>query len=261
MYYDSVGKNFNDLKRDESFRVVVKDSMNEIVPLRKSSPDQITVISRRVGYKEVLKGDSLIYRHDIRQWVTLKEPGKYIIECSKEFQVKKRRRKVNLINASCSTSFDVMVADSNLILKKLDDLWLRIQNEKNDYSERTHLMSMFYKNESVAIIPYLKTVIDSSTKFSDLNQAITGLSKFKDNEEAFHILSKVIEYDPERFRKFVTREDLLPSMMDNIQGRVIKCLMEFNDDSLVLPYLRKHENHQQDRVRLFIIQELEERKK
>ena len=259
VYYDSQGKNYNNLKRNESFNIKIRDSTNRTIPIKESKPDQISVSNRRVGYKKLNKNESLINWHDINQWADIKVPGQYTIECSKEIQVKKWNKKIKKIEVSCTTTFEVITTDSIMLAESLAQLWSRIQNEKKDYNERMHLMQLFCKYESQSIIPYLEEVIDSSLNTSDIHAAIEGLSKFKDNEQVFWILSRVLEYKPERFRKFVTREKLLSGLMDNIQGRAVRCLFEFNDDLLVLPYLRKHHRHPQAIVRLFIMQELDKR--
>jgi len=256
--YDPVGNNFNHLKRDQSFTLKVTDVNGNIIPNKASTPDEITMISRRVGYQELHGSDSRIYRHYIHDWVDLAQPGEYKIDCSKEYNIKKRKRKYLTSTIGCEASFELMAFDSTKYEKDVHNLWREIKSLQ-DYSDRQVAMDLFCRSESKTIIPYLEQVIDSSRNISEIQTAMKGLSKFTENQEVFHMLSRVFEYEDSRFRKQVAREELLSSLMDNIKHAAIIYISGF-DDSLVNPYLRKHHQDKSYAVRLYIMQELHRRK-
>lgn len=282
LFYDPYGQNFNDLSRDESFTVKVYDSNKKLMPLKKSIQDEIIMESRRVGYQKLLLGDSLVYIHWIDNWVDLDRPGEYTIQCTKEFRILKKNKKKEQVTANCITKFVVLPYDSLKLANNIHDIWLRAteykeyppliqlnQTHKEFKDRRAQRMADYYYHEnqlkllcrlkSEQIIPYLDQIMSTYINTHHIQLAMEGLSKFNMNKEVFNIISKPFLYEGLRFMSGVAREDLIESVLNNLKLSSLHYLSKF-EDSLLIPFMLKHQNDNSYSIRLYIMQQLYKKK-
>lgn len=278
VYYDPLGYNQNHLRRDESFKVKVYDSNNKLVPLKKSIQDEFIMESRRVGYQELLLGDSLVYIHWIDNWVDLDRPGEYTIQCTKEFRILKKGKNEEQVTINCTKSFVVMTYDSIKLANNIKDIWLSAteykeyppliqlnQTLKEFEDRRAQRMDDFYYHQnqlkllcrirSEQIIPYLDQIMSTSINIEHIQLAMEGLSKFNRDKKVFSIISKPFQYEEFRFKSGVTREDLIEVVLSNLKQSSLQYLSKF-EDSLLVPFMLKHQKDNSYAVRLYIMQQL-----
>jgi len=282
IYYDPYGQNYNNLRRDESFIVQVYDSNNNLIPLKKSIQDEMITDSKRVGYHELLSGDSLVFIHWIDDWVELDRPGEYSVQCTKEFRKLKKNKKEIQVTSNCISSFVAVAYDSIKLANKIHDIWLRAtqykeypplnqlnQTHKELEGRRAQRMADYYYHEnqlkllcrlkSEQIIPYLDQIMSTSKNTGHIQLAMKGLSKFNRNKDVFNIISKPFQYEGLRFKSVVAREELLEAVLSNLKHSSLYCLSNF-EDSLLIPFMVKHQNDKSYSVRLYIMQQLYNRK-
>ena len=101
--------------------------------------------------------------------------------------------------------------------------------------------------------------MSSSENTENIQLAMEGLSKFNRDEEVFSIISKPFQYEEVRFESSVTREELLEGLLNNLKHSSLHCLSNF-EDSLLIPFMLKHQNDKSYSVRLYIMQQLYIRK-
>ena len=281
LYYDPLGFNHNDLRRDESFIVKVYDSSRKLIALKHSVQDEIIMISRRVGYQELLLGDSLSYLHWIDNWVDLDRPGTYTVQCTKEFRILKKGKKTEQVTVNCTKSFLVMPYDSIKLAYKISDIWSNITEYKEyppliqfnqtkkefedrraqkmvDYDFHRNQFKLLCRLKSEQIIPYLDQIMSTSINTEHIQMAMEGLSKFNKNKKVFNIISKPFLFEGLRFKSGVAKEDLIEGVLSNLKISSIHYLSKF-EDPLLIPFMLKHQNDKSYSVRLYIMQQLFER--
>ncbi|MCB0605673.1 MAG: hypothetical protein KDC25_12440 [Saprospiraceae bacterium] len=282
IYYDPYGQNYNNLRRDESFIVKVYDSNNNLMPLKKSIQDEMIMVSRRVGYHELLSGDSLVFIHWIDDWVELDRPDEYSVQCTKEFRKFKKNKKGILVTANCISSFVAVAYDSIKLANNIHDIWLKATQYKEyppliqlnqthkefegrsaqrmaDYYYHENHLKLLCRLKSEQIIPYLDQIMSTSINTEHIQLAMKGLSKFNRNKDVFNIISKPFQYEELRFKSVVTREELLEGVLSNLKHSSLHYLSNF-EDSLLVPFMVKHQNDKSFSVRLYIMQQLYNRK-
>lgn len=282
LYYDPKGQNHNDLRRDESFIVKVYDSNYNLMPLKKSIQDEVFADSRRVGFDELLAGDSLVFIHWIDDWVELDRPGEYSVQCTKEFRKLRKNKKEVQVTANCISSFVAVGYDSIKLANNIHDIWLRANEYKEyppliqlnqtqkefedrsaqrmvDFNYRENQFKLLCRLKSEQIIPYLAQIMSSSINTEHVQLAMKGLSKFNRNKDVFDIITKPFEYEGSRFRSVFAREELLESVLSNLKNSSLYYLSNF-EDSLLVPFMVKHQNDKSFSVRLYIMQQLYYRK-
>jgi hypothetical protein len=282
LFYDPLGYNHNDLRRDESFIVKVYDSNKKLIPLKKSIQDQVIVDSRRVGYHELLFGDSLVFIHWIDNWVELDRPGEYSVQCTKESRILEKGKIEEQVTANCIKRFVVMPYDSIKLAKNIHDIWLRATAYKDyppliqldqthkefedrtaqrmtDYYYHGNQLKLLCRLKSEQIVPYLDQIMSTSLNIEHIQLAMEGLSKFNRNKDAFNIISKPFLYEGLRFMSGVAREDLIEVVLSNLKLSSLHYLSKF-EDSLLVPFMLKHQNDKSYSVRLYIMQQLFKKK-
>ena len=282
LYYDPLGNNLNNLRRDESFTVKVYDSNKNLMSLKNSIQDEIIMISRRVGYQELLPGDSLLYLHWIDNWVDPDRPGVYTVNCTKEFRILEKGKKAKQVTFNCNKNFVVMPYDSLKLANKVQQIWTnateikieppliqfnqtrkeyldRLNQRTQNYKHRQNQLKLLCRLKTKHIIPYLDKIMSSSENTENIQLAMEGLSKFNRDEEVFSIISKPFQYEEVRFESSVTREELLEGLLNNLKHSSLHYLSNF-EDSLLIPFMLKHQNDKSYSVRLYIMQQLYIRK-
>jgi hypothetical protein len=278
IYYDPLGQNFNNFRRDESFVIELYDSNNKIIPIKDSKQDEIVAYSRRVGFKELLKGDSLGYVLWVDNWFDLTKAGEYTVKCSKEFRLKSGGKDEERIIATCESQFLIMSYDSIRIANKVHHIWMNVSEKKKEppliqinqtrkefqdrrnqrtqnYNHRQNQLKLLCRLKTKQIIPYLDEIMSSSKSTEDIQLAMEGLSKFNTDKEAFNIISKPFQYEEVRFGSGVTREEILEGLLSNLKHSALHYLSKF-DDAFLIPFMLKHQNDKSYSVRLYIMQEL-----
>lgn len=281
LYHDPLGFNHNDLRRDESFTVKVYDSTKKLIALKHSIQDEIIMISGRVGYQELLLGDSLSYLDWIDNWVDLDRPGTYTVQCTKEFSILKKGKKAERVTVNCTKNFFVMPYDSIKLAYKIRKIWsnateykeypplIQFNQTKKEFEDRRaqKIADYYYhKNQfkllcrlkSEQIIPYLDQIMSTSKNTEHIQMAMEGLSKFNKNKDVFNIISKPFLFEGLRFKSGVAREALFEEVLSNLKNSSIHHLSKF-EDSLLIPFMLKHQNDKSYSVRLYIMQQLYER--
>ena len=278
IYYDPVGQNFNNLKRDESFVIEIYDSNNKLIPIKESKQDEIVVYNRRTGFEEILKDDSLIYVLWIDDWLDLTELGQYTVKCSKEFRLKGNSKNEEKLIVTCESDFLVKSYDSISIANKVHEIWQNATEKKKEppliqfgqtrkeFQDRRNqrLQNCYYRENQLKllcrlktkqIIPYLDQIMSTSTNTHHIQLAMEGLSKFNMNKEVFNIISKPFSYDRLRFTSEVSRGDLIENVLNTLKLSSLHKLSKF-EDSLLIPFMLKHQNDKSYSVRLYIMQQL-----
>lgn len=254
IYYDPRGSNFNDLKRDESFKVKLFNVDGDTIPLKKSTLDKIMAYSKRVGFITPRKDESLTYKHWIEDWFELESLGTYTIELTKNFA----SRNINDIlyneTKTCRALFSVTTSDSTELSNSIQNLWIKA-NDTNLFEDKRKYLDIIAKSKSKITIPYLEQLLVDGKSTFDIQIAIRGLSKFIDDKQAFNIIAKVFDIEDSRFWSSSASKELNNSVLDNVHHSAIHALSKFSD-SLTIPLMIEQQGNRYYAVRLYIMQQL-----
>lgn len=248
IYYDSQGRYWNDIGRDETFEIDCYDEQAQLLEDRIATENLVISCSKFVGFKKVEPADRLEYVHWLEDWVTINEPGTYYVEGHKEIVVKKRKKR-RARELTCGRSFVVVPFDSLRLEQHLAHLWKVITNPRTASRYEQEALARI---QSERAIPYLQMLIDSSGDYSKTVNGIKGLSKFTANRVAFRSIAKILDYDSSLLP--VSPERALPeSLMGNIRLFAFSGIAAF-PDTLSTPFIRQLEDHPDSQIRMKVLQ-------
>lgn len=237
VWYDPRGNYHNELFRDATLEIELKDSLGNIIPQLESKQHEIIMRSGRVGYEELDQDEELQFPQWFNDWYGLRKSGKYTIRIKKTLECKSSNQLKSFpINVEAIKTIYFYKGGQQDYIDYIKELETKfINNEFNDYEEKRIVLETIIRSSSETSIDFFEKLLTSKNSYN-ASKAIRALGNLKPNHQASNILMENFKANFNNSIEETLRSELQPFILENLQLTALTQLREFPKEQ-TLPFL------------------------
>lgn len=227
IYYDPRGNYQNELYRDASLFIVLKDATNKAISQIDSKQYDVSVGGGRVGFRTLEKGQELRFPQWFNNWYKLEKSGNYKISIEKSlcydetnwknvYKVKAPEKKVYFYNAN--------LEDRLANIEKLEDKFRSVKLK--DINEKYTTLEAISRSASETSIDLYEELLNSKNSYNT-NRALDALGKLCPSPKAFSTLVKYFDMGFVNSIDKTINPRLKESMLEGMHMRTLHAIEKF----------------------------------
>lgn len=191
IFYEPRGNYHNELNRDASLFIVLKDATNKVVSQIDSKQHDLIMDSGRVGFEILQKGQELRFPQWFNNWFKLEESGFYKLEIEKTLYGNKWKEICKVKTPEKMVYFYKASQDERVAnIQLLEDKY-RMGKFKN-YKDRSFTLEAIIRSASDSSIDFYEELLNGKNS-SNADEAIRGLGKLCPSQKAFSTLVRYFD--------------------------------------------------------------------